>query len=147
MNLLKSRSVQNWIWKSFVNMDILDKIKSFGDLPEGWDFGRGIPASKEVVEMASRIHIAIFDNRWVFDTKNRVGAFPCDDGGMVLCYSREGGDDFIVLRIRLDLKIDLDHEKGIGSKYDILFEKEGLDAEDFGIILGKLIEIGVLGKG
>lgn len=141
--LCKNSDIQRWTLENFKKMEIFSKIESFGRLPEGWDFGKGIPAPKEVIDAAKRIHIVIFAARWVFDRRNRVSATPCTDGGIILCYSRDGGDDFIVLRINPNLEIDLDHEKGIGSEYDLLFEQSNVGIE---VILSKLTEIGVLGN-
>jgi hypothetical protein len=91
---------------------VIEKIRSFGFLEEGWDFGEGSPAPQEVIETAINLHkmgstLGINSN-----------AFPGADGEISVAFYF--GTDTIEVKVNRDLSFNLTHERGIGADYDIL---------------------------
>ena len=98
-------------------MTIENKIISFGNLEEGWNFGEGSPASKNVINKA----LEIYHIGQQFDLECEV--FPSTDGGIcVSFYKKEHMIDFTI--DPSDLSIEFVYEKGIGFKYETIDESE-----------------------
>jgi len=100
---------------------IIDKILSFGNLPKGWDFGYGVPASNDTI--ATAICLARYGTLQGFN----INARPETSGGIILSFFID--DDFIDLTIYPNNRYDIRHEKGIGEDYDILFDAENISLD------------------
>lgn len=102
--------------------NINDKIASFRELNNGWDYGLGVPTTKETVNIAQSI-------AQIGKAKNfGIDAFPATDGGIVLNLYIE--EDFIYVTINPNASLDLRHEKGIGEDYDIIEDIENISLEE-----------------
>ena len=68
-----------------------NKILSFGSLPEGWNYGNGIPPQKRIIDMA--INLNTFALLLGFQTD----AFPGTDGEIqISCYNKDDCLEFII---------------------------------------------------
>lgn len=118
--------------------EIVQKIKSFGQLAEGWHFGEGLPASEAVI--SATINLFIYLQQNLMNEANLVvNALPEVNGGVILSFG--SGEDFIELLINSDLTVDLIQEKGIGTDYEIINEEEGIDIKNTALILSYLKKI------
>ncbi len=54
-NLYDFSNVDNWTTKQNEDSHILDKIRSFSELPDGWHYGEGRGATEQAQEMAKMI--------------------------------------------------------------------------------------------
>ncbi len=97
------------------------KIKSFGNLEEGWDFGVGGPAPSHVIRAA--LLFCSLGERMGF----KMDAFPGAGGdiGVDFCLK----DELVEIVVKTDLSLELVHEAGIGSDYEELacFENAQID--------------------
>jgi hypothetical protein len=96
-----------------------EKIKSFANLPVGWHYGRGTPASKEMVRVALQRY-------WNLQMLGYVetDAFPGVDGEvMVTCYR---GRHCLEITAEVDGTFAVAHQ--CGGKED--FYENGLSVED-----------------
>jgi len=101
---------------------IEDKIISFGNLEEGWNFGEGSPASKEVIDKALEIY-------WIGRRyKLACEVFPATDCGIMVSFYKE--DQFIDFDIETDLHINFVREVGIGFKYEEVECVENISHQD-----------------
>lgn len=109
-------------------MKVLNLLNKFLKLPEGWDYGVGVPVTKLSADKAILIFSSI--NGFEFDIS------PMTNGGCVLiCYI---GDDFFDIEIDNQGNIiNFTHEKGIGCNYEILFELDYPTIENIVEILNK----------
>ena len=98
------------------------KIESFGTLPEGWNFGRGTNAPKEVVDKS----LAILE--YGENLGCSTDAFPEDEGNICIEFCR--GDEFVDIYINVDGTFALCHEKGIGAEYDELKDENPISRDD-----------------
>ena len=57
--------------------DIIERIRSFGNLEEGWHYGDGGPTRKEVIDTAVTIA------EWFVDRTNVMEAFPYPGGNAI----------------------------------------------------------------
>ena len=62
-----------------VNYAILREIHSFKELPEGWHYGEGNPATQHAISMVVRVYVA-----FVLKGITRIEVFPGIDGGILL---------------------------------------------------------------
>jgi hypothetical protein len=90
-------------------MKIRKKIKSFGSLEEGWDFGVGSPAPPNVVNSA----LALYD--FGRDSGFEMDAFPGAGGDISVDFYIK--DELVQILINTDLTYELTHEVGIGFNY------------------------------
>lgn len=109
--------------KQEVNKDeTLLKIESFLTLPIGWDYGQGVPSTKNVTRKAKQI----------FSLAKLKGfsseALPKTDGGIIMVLAK--GEFFLDVVIKPDLTLDVRIEKGIGEEYEVLFEDEDVAKAD-----------------
>lgn len=96
-------------------MNTIDKIKSYEFLPEGWDFGKGGPMSKESIKTALDI------NR-KFSKFFKTEVFPGVEEAIVVC----AYIGVICLEARIkDLTIEYALEIGKGPNY-IRIDKDGI---------------------
>ncbi|MFH0824025.1 MAG: hypothetical protein V2B18_14845 [Pseudomonadota bacterium] len=100
----------------------MDKITSFGSLPEGWDFGLGGPAPLSVRECAISIHQQGTELGLMSDS------FPGTGGEIYVAFYR--GADTLEIRVNLDLSLNVSLERGIGVDFEELdyMEHLGFDA-------------------
>lgn len=98
------------------------KIESLQDLPEGWDYGQGVPSSKSVARKAKQI----FSLAKLRGFKSE--ALPTTGGGIIMVLSK--GDFFLDVVVNPDLSLDVRIEKGIGSEFEVLFEDEDVSKAD-----------------
>lgn len=101
---------------------VIQKIKSFGDLQMGWDFGEGYPANQEVINKS--ISILIFGSLCGFNYDAR----PATNGGIILNFFI--ADNFIYVQINPNNTYDLRYEKGIGENYEILADNENMPLQE-----------------
>jgi hypothetical protein len=86
------------------------KIKSFGRLQEGWDFGVGRPAPAHVVKAA--LMLCDLGEQMGFE----MDAFPGGGGDISVDFCLH--DELVEVTINTDLTLALTHEAGIGFDYD-----------------------------
>lgn len=97
---------------------VVDKIKGFSHLPNGWDFGHGESPSADVITQA----IAIYQSGLLLGFKG--DARPETKGGVIL--NLFTGDDFVYITINSNGQFDIRHEKGIGADYEILDDRQNV---------------------
>lgn len=96
---------------------VLNKLRSFGSLAKGWNFGRGETFTEELIKKAKDIITYVYASVNVIFN---CDVFANDDGSILLSFSKR--DDFIDIKIDRDLELHLTHEKGIGANYEIINE-------------------------
>ncbi|MFH1114472.1 MAG: hypothetical protein V1792_11170 [Pseudomonadota bacterium] len=101
---------------------VIEKIKSFGSLPEGWDFGVGRPAPHEVIDMA----VKLYGRGAVLGL--RSDAFPGSEGTVYVVFYK--GIEAVEFCVNADLSLIVTHERGIGVDFDELDYREGLNYEE-----------------
>jgi len=99
--------------------DVSVKIRSFGNLPLGWDVGEGEPAKPEVVIEALQLHALGLSLGFITD------AFPDTGGEISITFYHD--QDTIEITVNADLTYTLAHERGIGFEFDELTYKENVD--------------------
>ena len=118
---------------SFSTYDIVsEKIKSFGTMPYGWNFGEGIPANESTINLADEIKS--YGNYYGYDSDAHLAT----DGGIYLVFSLKGKDDFIDVMINSDNTLYLKYEKGYGANYVVKMDSENVSINQ---IVNKLQEI------
>jgi len=120
------------------NKLIFEKIEKFSILKEGWKYGEGNSISEKVIKSTQKLYFQLSIGLNYFKDF-KVNALPNANGGIMLSFGVS--DNFIELSIKPNLKIDLTHEKGIGSKYDILEEIDDIDISNSSLILTYLYKI------
>jgi hypothetical protein len=101
---------------------IVKKIRSFGALPIGWDFGQGRPSPIEVIEEA--INIARIGEI----LRIQVEAYPGIDGEIRLVFPV--GEHTIDIVVNTNLSLTLVHEIGIGINYEEVERIENASVDD-----------------
>ena len=97
---------------------IENKIQSFRDLPDGWDFGYGKAPSQFVIDIA--IEIYRFGKNLGLNTE----VFPIVDGSLeISLYMR---DHFMDCLIQENGQIEFSYEIGIGEKYETILQIENI---------------------
>jgi len=96
--------------------EVLKKIKSFSELINGWDYGLGVPASKETIDYVIEIYKQL--NRIHFE----VDVSPRTDGGITLIFSIQ--DHFVDIDVKPCMRLNIREEVGYGVDYKIDFQKE-----------------------
>lgn len=97
-------------------------IRSFSELPTGWNFGEGRAPSSELINKAIDIY--------------RIGksfglmrnAFPVGDGEVEISFSYQ--DHFIDILITAQNTLELTYEIGMGDEYDEIEHIENISSED-----------------
>jgi len=104
-----------------------EAIQSLAQLPVGWDYGSGYPASKEVVRKALEVYsLATLAGVSVEPT-------PQTNGGIRLTlmlsvkHEKPENQEFLDITINPDLTLDMCHERGFGANFDTITEKENVD--------------------
>lgn len=128
---------ENYNINNLQNEFIFKKIREFGKLELGWRYGEGVPALENVMSAAINLYSELSFSADYF-RNIKTNAFPNADGGITLSFGFN--DDFIELVINPDLKMDLTHEKGFGSNYDIVEELYDLEINN-SIVLTYLYRI------
>lgn len=97
---------------------VIDKIMSFGLLPEGWDFGIGKAAPQNVIELATKL----------YEHGSRIGlmadAFPGTGGEIYVAFYKD--NDTVELCVNLDLSLIITLERGVGVDFEELDYIEGV---------------------
>lgn len=55
------------------------KLRSLASLPEGWDFGRGVPADRDCLSQALSLHHSAMETGF-----SHSDCFPADDGSVMV---------------------------------------------------------------
>jgi hypothetical protein len=98
--------------------NVREKIRSFGLLPNGWDFGVGRAASQKVIEIALSL-------REQGSAKNlKTNAFPGTGGEIYVAFYKN--EDTVEIRINLDLSFNITLERGFGANFEELEYIEGV---------------------
>lgn len=97
---------------------ISNKIRSFANLPEGWDFGVGTHPSPKMIRKALEIE------RWGSFFHLKTNAFPGTDGEISITFYCK--DESVDVTINLDLSYTVTYEKGIGVAYDQVAYEENV---------------------
>lgn len=87
------------------------EIMSLATLQEGWDYGQGLPPSKETIERA----IGIYRKGKKYNLYAEV--FPIGEGEIVISFSHK--DVFIDILVQRDGSYQLSVEEGIGEEYQL----------------------------
>lgn len=98
---------------------VYEKIRSFGELDDGWHFGEGHAATTETVDMARRIS----DIGRTLGL--RVDAFPSPDGDISVEFYR--GDETLEVVVSEGNRLDIFHDRGTGTDYEEIFDIEDVD--------------------
>ena len=98
------------------------RIRSFSRLQAHWDFGRGVPATEQVVKQA--LHVYSLGRGLGL----RADAFAGDDGEVGLKFYN--GDQCLSVLIRSDGTRDTRVEDGIGWAFDVRDEATGVALSD-----------------
>lgn len=93
------------LWAVFVvrPSPTLTKIDSFASLPDGWDYGQGVPASANTVSRARDLYYELTQLGFT-----HTEAFPGTDGGIQLT-AYEGDLQHIIVIVRPSGEISLTH--------------------------------------
>jgi len=102
--MLTRNSAPIAVWRALTD-PVVERILSFGDLPRGWHYGNGRPASRVAIDFALRIIRALKDAG-----AETVEAFPDIEGGILI--SGYYNDETVDILCQADGTIDLSHEKG-----------------------------------
>lgn len=114
------------------DINVIEKIKGFQHLPDGWDFGQGEAPSKGTIKQA----IGMYQYGVLLGFNGDVR--PETDAGIIL--NLFTGEDFVYLTINQDGNIDLRHERGIGIEYEIISDIEKISFEDISKTLTNIKE-------
>ncbi len=127
--MIRSEVCSRWLAKLlsstpsvFPKNKVIEKIDSFGSLPDGWDFGAGGPAPRVVRERAIKLY------RWGALFGLRANAFPGSEGEVYVAFYR--GVDTVEVCVNLDLSCTITLERGIGVDFEELDYREGLSHEE-----------------
>ena len=93
---------------SVVDDPLLAKLQKLANLPEGWEFGRGIPVRPEVIFTAQKIY------RLAAKLPLEVDAFPWANGSLSLAFY--AGDICVEVNIYGDT-YDIEVEIGKGPNF------------------------------
>jgi len=105
-------------------------IRSFSELPEGWNFGEGRAPSREVINKAIEVYGC---GKSFMLTGN---AFPLEDGEIEISFSNQ--DHFIDILITSQSTLEYTYEIGKGDEYN---EIEHIENISFNEIDSKLKEL------
>ena len=103
----------------FYDDSIAEAIKSFGNLPDGWDYGTGVSASNKVIQEALRLL------EYGRLSGYNVNARPDPDGSIILGFSID--EDFVYITVKENKLYNIAYEQGHGANYEILHEAEDVD--------------------
>lgn len=103
------------------NTVVINKIESFANLGEGWNYGKGKAPSNDMIAFALQVH------NWGKSIGFGTDANPDPSGSIILTFFIN--DDFIFVTIKENDLFDLVHEKGIGVEYEIFKHKEDVDLD------------------
>lgn len=106
------------------------QIRSFAMLPNGWDYGEGVPLTKPAMKLAIEINSLGVLNGFISE------AIPHTEGGITLIFSM--GDYFLDVSVDQDLMLSTRIEKGRGLNFKVIEEKENVDKID---IVNELIKV------
>jgi hypothetical protein len=108
-------------------------IRSFSELPDGWNFGEGRAPSWEVIDKALQIYK--LGKSYVL-----IGnAFPVGDGEIEISFSNK--DHFIDILITNQNTFEYSYEMGIGDEYNETEHIENISLEEIESKLRALEEI------
>lgn len=130
MDLKKNKKLLMKNNNIFYSDEIMDELKSYGTLPDGWDFGKGLAPSNDIIEKA----ITIYQIGKYFEFG--VEPSPLSDGGINLTFFIN--DNFLDVNVNFDNTLDIRIEKVYGKPYEILFKKNNVSMS---LIEQYLIEI------
>lgn len=110
----------------------VQKIMSYSELPNGWDYGDGITPSGLTIDKA----IAIFEKFKPLDF--RVDSTPMTNGGITLTFNKR--DLFVDVIINPDNTYDIREEEGIGVDYIITNQEPNVALKRIEDILNATIQ-------
>jgi hypothetical protein len=112
-----------------ISTETLDKTElelyEFGKLPNGWDYGQGVPADHKVILLTVNIYKFI---RWRFGETYGFSSTPLIDGGIQLTLDKD--DDFVDIIVNTNLSLDFKQEKGFGSNFSIITSQKKAQLSD-----------------
>ncbi len=108
-SLFGSRTYSSYSITETYEDGVQGKIRSFGELPDGWDFGAGRASPPGVVEEARKIY------QLGKSLGLEADAFPGLDGEISVAFYAQ--EHTVEVRVNTDLSLDLVHEIGIGVDY------------------------------
>lgn len=116
-----------WIYPDWINDmssriefviqdDITDEIDSFGDLKDGWDYGKGVPPNSQIILIAKFVYLI-----------SKIQGFGCEphpnsDGSITMILFI--GDHFLDVDITNDEKLILNYEIGKGKEYNVIWKDQ-----------------------
>lgn len=101
------------------NEAVVDKIRSFRELPEGWHYGEGTRATETAVELALIMQAVL-----VSGNASEVEVFPDVSGGILVAGYYE--EEMVEIFCKHDGAISLVHE--VGEKVD--YAKDDMSAQE-----------------
>jgi len=110
-----------------------DYIRSFSELPDGWNFGEGKAPSDEVINKAIQVY------RLGKSFGLMGNAFPVGDGEIEISFSYQ--DHFIDILITGQNILEYTYEIGIGDEYNETEHIENISFEEAGSKLRALEEM------
>ena len=97
-------------------------IRSFSELPEGWNFGEGRAPGGEVIDKAIQVYK-------LGKSFGLIGnAFPVGDGEIEISFSYR--DHFMDILITAQNNLEYTYEIGIGDEYDEIDHIENISFEE-----------------
>ena len=115
-------------------------IQSLAQLPIGWDYGSGHPASKEAVRKALE----------VYSLATLLGAVveptPQTNGGIRLTltlsvqHEKPENQEFLDITINPDLTFDMCYERGFGANFNTITEKENVDKAFIALTINNILQ-------
>lgn len=117
---------------------VFDEIRSYAKLPIGWDFGDGDPISQYIITLAEALADIGIKHGY------ELGSCPQADGGISISFYQMPDECVDITIEPPDMEQEkqlysIRHEKGIGSEYDILYEKENMELEEMIVYLDNWI--------
>lgn len=101
---------------------IAERIRSYRELPAGWNYGRGVAATAKAVAAALRLH------RHGVGLGLETAAFPEETGGVVLAFY--SGEDTLEVVVTADGAYDVRRERGAGTDFEVAFDLEEVSAQE-----------------
>lgn len=102
---------------------VKEYIRSFSELPAGWNFGEGNPPSEEIIKKAIQIYS-------LGKLSGFIGnAFPVGDGEIEISFSYQ--DHFIDILITSQNILEYTYEIGTGDEYNEIEYIENISFEEF----------------
>lgn len=110
----------------------VQKILSYSELPDGWDYGMGSAPSILTIERAIEIHDQFISFGFEIDST------PMTNGGITLTFNK--GIYFVDVIINADNTFDIREEEGIGIDYCVTNQERNVSLDRIAETLNVTIE-------